>query len=543
MERYSIGDFIKIGLRRFFWVFIPFAILLTIGLVGLGQIPARYHSKALLIVSDQQVSEDLVQSAIQAIAQDRLEAIKAQVRSRDNVVALAQQYQLFDPSSKKPFSQQVAEVRNDIRISIDRIDRRRRRNDPSTITFEIGFVHEDPQVAFRVANQLMTQFLAENAETRQETAEQTAEFFRDESRDIRREIAGIRSQINDIREENPGSTPDVADFNRSIITRVATEIERVEERIVTTRQSLNMLRMQQPLIIDANERNDAERVALRERRRELSVLRGQYTDNYPAVQRLTDEVLELESRLEPEAFRARAAELLDDLNRRIADRDGLSSRQVSDLRTRRDTIQSQLDDVISTGGPQSLARLQFETNESALTQRLANDEARLEELRAERTEAEQRLAEMPAIAARIATLQADEERLSTRLDGVEARLATAEQTESLEDQQKAERVDTLESPAVPDVPTSPDKNSIAVMLTGAAGGIAAVLGFGPVLLFPRVDTGRQLGQALPGVTVVEVPEIIDEEEQKFRRTVLVSLIIVSLILAALAGVTASLVLL
>lgn len=531
MERYSIGDLIKIGLRRIFWVFIPFTILLTIGLVGLDQVPARYHSKAMLIVADQQVSQDLVPSAIQAIAQDRLEAIKAEVRSRDNVVALAQQFQLFDPTSKQPFSEQVANIRADIRISIQRINtNRRRRKEASTITFEIGFVHENPQTAFRVANQLMTQFLAANAETRQETAESTAEFFRDESRDVRREIAGIRTQMNDIRRENPGLTPDVADFNRGIITRATAEIKRLEERIVTSQQSLNMLRMQQPLIIDANERNDSERVTLRERRRELTSLKSQYTESYPLVVQLTQEVLELERRVEPEAFEARAADLLDSLNRQIADREGLSRREVAELRERRDELQAQLDEVRTESNPQSLARLQFESREAAILQRIRNDEARTEELRAERAEAEDRLAGMPLVAAQLSALQADEVRLSKRLDGIEQRLATAEQTESLEEQQKAERVETLESPVVPDVPTSPDKASLAVMLAGAAGGAAAVLAFGPVLLFPRVDTGRQLGQSLPGVTVVEVPEIVDEEEQKFRRTVFVGLALVSVVL-------------
>jgi uncharacterized protein involved in exopolysaccharide biosynthesis len=88
---------------------------------------------------------------------------------------------------------------------------------------------------------------------------------------------------------------------------------------------------------------------------------------------------------------------------------------------------------------------------------------------------------------------------------------------------------------VPDVPTSPDKPKLAILILGAAGGVGAVLGFGPVFLFPRIETRRQLSQILPGVPVVEVPEIVDEEEQKFRRTVFMVLVGVSALLTAAAA--------
>ncbi|NNU15593.1 hypothetical protein HK107_04575 [Parvularcula sp. ZS-1/3] len=531
MERYSINDLIRIGLRRFFWVFIPFTIMLAVGLVALNEVPARYQSKATLIVADQQVSETLVQSAIQALAQDRLETIKQQVRARDNVIALAQQFDLFDRQSKQPFSAQVADVRNDIRISIEKVSTRRR-NQPTTITFEIGFVHENPRTAFRVANQLVTDFLDQNVESRIEAAEGTAVFFRDEARDLRRQLADVRQEIAAVREENPGLTPDAADLTLSLVQRLTQEIDRAEERIEASNAELSLVRMQQPLIIDANERGDLERVTLREKRRQLSALRSQYTDSYPEVIRVQAEVLDLEARLDPDAYVARANEILADLNGRIANREGLSTRELQEMRERRDRVTQQLAEVRRTGGDQSLARLQFETNEATILQRLRVYTERLESLRTELDEVEGRLVQMPAVAAQIGALKSDESRIIRALDESVDKLAEAERSENLEEQQKAERVEILESPVMPDVPTSPNKPQAAVMIAGVAGGIAGALGLLPIFLFPRIDSGRQLGQSLPGVTVVEVPEIIDEEEQKFRRMVLIALVALSILLTA-----------
>ncbi|MCQ8184005.1 GumC family protein [Parvularcula maris] len=535
MERYDIGDFIRIGLRRFFWMLIPFLVALTIGLVVLGTIPERYHSRALLIVTDQQVSQDLVPSAVQAIAQDRLETIKAEIRARDNVVELARKFDLFDRDSKKPFSAQVVDVRDDIRISIEKIDNRRRRSDePSTITFEIGFVHENPQTAFRVANQVVTDFLAENVEARIEAAEGTAEFFRTEARDQQRRLDDIRREIADVRNENAGLTPESLSYNQSVYERLRDEMQRLEERVESSNQSLALMRVQQPLIIDANERSDLERVTLNEKRRQLLSLKSQFTETYPGVIALTGEVLELEARLDPRAFERRSQSLISGLNTRLRS-DDLSDSQRAELEERRQDLRAQLADARAQGGQSSLARLQFETNEQQLMQRIESDEARLEELRTELDEAEDRIARMPRVAARLDVLETEEERILRLLERTQGKLATAEQSESLEAQQKAERVEILESAVLPDTPTAPDKPAVAIMLAGASGGLAAAIGLLPVLLMPKVDSGRQMGLSLPGVTVVEVPEIVDEEEQKFRRTVMIALVLVSVLLAALCG--------
>jgi uncharacterized protein involved in exopolysaccharide biosynthesis len=539
MDRYSIPELIRLALRRFFWVFIPFIVLFTIGLVVLSQVPERFHSRALLIVINQQVSENLVPSAVQAAAQDRLQTIKAELRARDNVIDLARQFNLLDPTSERPFSQQVEDVRDDIRISIEKVDTRRfRRDEPPTVTFEIGFVHENPRIAYRVANELVTDFMSENVEARIEAVEGTAEFLRSEARNQERRLNEVRRQIADYRNANIGMTPDSLNYNQSLYSRLLGEIERLEQRIESNGQSLSLMRMQQPLIIDANERSDLERVTLNEKRRQLSTLRGQFTDTYPEVVALTGEVLELESRLDPPAFERRAKELLDNLNARIADREGLSRRELSELRERRDKLTDEIAEVRQSGGETSMARLQFQTSEQSLIQQIDRDQGRIDGLRGELAEIEATIAKMPAVAARLDVLETEEKRLLRLFEQTQSKLFTAEQSESLEEQQKAEKVQILEAPIQPDTPTAPNKPMVALAIASAAGGLSAALAFLPILLAPKVDTGRQLGLTLPGVTVVEVPEIVDTEEQKFRRTVFIVLTTTSILLTAVCAFVA-----
>ena len=530
MERYDLSDLMKLGLRRFFWFFIPFTVILIIAMVILGLVPSRYHSKALLIVESQQISEDLVPSAIRAYAEDRLETIKASLRSRENILELSDRFGLIDSSSDVPFSERVERVRDDIRISINRVnDRRARRDGAGTITFEIGFVHENPQTAFRVANQLVTDFLSQNVEARIEAAEDTAAFMREEERDLRRLIADLQSQIADVRRQNPGASPESLAFNQDAVRRLEQQIEGTEQRIDESTQSLELLRMQQPLIVEASERNDLDRTELREKRREYTALSRRYTDYHPDMLVLQDEILALEERLEPEAFVDRAGRLIEDIGERLAEAD-LDDRETEELRARRADLEQRIVTAEQVGAERSLPELEFEAREAAILNRLSGLNERLAQLREDLAEAEARLEQTPAIAAQLSTLIAEEERLQRQLSQTQAQRAQAERTESLEEQQKAARVLILAPPVPPDVPTSPDKPRAAVLLAGLAGGLAGALGFAPVVLAPRIDTKRQLSQVLPGVAVIEVPEIVDAEEQKFRRNVMIGLVIASVFL-------------
>ena len=545
MERYSIIDLITLALRRVFWVFIPFTILLIIGLLVLDAIPQRFHSKAVLILEDQQISQELVPSAIRALAEDRLATIQAKLKARENVVELSDKFNLIDRDSELPFSKKVAAIQDDITISINRVnDRRPRRGETGTIAFEIGFIHENPDTAFRVANNLVTDFIDANVSSRRETAEGTASFLRAEEQDLRRQIVNIQNQIADVRNSNPGISPDDLSLNRGIVDRLDEDIQRTEERLQSTEQELSLLRLQQPLLVDGNGTEDLEAQELREKRRNLASLKRQYTDTYPDVVALTDEVLELEARVDPQSFKRRADPVVASVSATLADpNNGLNEREIASLEDRLATIEELRSISRSPTSGKSLARVSYEANEQVLMQRIASLEERLGEARDQLAEAEDLLDRTPAVAAQVQGLEAEEERLQNLLSRTQEKRSIAERSESLETQQKSERVVVLEAPIRPDVPTSPDKPKLMVMLVGVAGGISAVLGLGPMFLFPTVETGRQLAHAVPHAPAIEIPEVADDDTIAFRRNVFIILAAISAILGAGALVVAAKVLL
>ncbi|MEM6586490.1 MAG: hypothetical protein AAF692_12120, partial [Pseudomonadota bacterium] len=374
-------------------------------------------------------------------------------------------------------------------------------------------------------------------ESRIEAAEGTASFLRDEEQALRRQINEVQRDIAAIRTANPGVDTINTGVNQSIVQRLTTEIQRTEERIQASEQELSLLHMQQPLLIDAGEEKDSTRIELREKRRTLASLKRRYTDTYPDVIALTDEVLSLEAELEPEAFRRRARDVEVSINEQLA-ATNLDEQEIGELRNRLEAIAELRNTASPTGTTTSLARISFEANEQILSQRLNGLNKRLGDARQELMEAEDRLDRLPAVSAQVATLKAEETRLQNLLSRTQEKRAIAERSENLESQQKAERVLILEAPIRPDVPTSPDKPKLAMLIVGAAGGLSAALAFAPIFLFPKVETGRQMNHVIPHAVVIEVPEIADDDERTFRRNVTIGLVAITAILGVIALVLA-----
>ncbi|MEM9989298.1 MAG: hypothetical protein AAF723_07235 [Pseudomonadota bacterium] len=106
--------------RRFFWCLIPFLILMIIGLFVIKSLPAVYQSTARLIVEDQQISNQFVQSAVTSDAYQRIEAVIARTTARDSLLLLADELNLFREPGQT-ITQRYRKIDRAVRISVSRI--------------------------------------------------------------------------------------------------------------------------------------------------------------------------------------------------------------------------------------------------------------------------------------------------------------------------------------------------------------------------------------------------------------------------------------
>src|SRR5947209_4967874 len=81
--------------RRWALFLIPFVLIAGIGGAAALLWPATYLSEGKILVQSQQIPTDLVRPTVTNAAQERIQVIEQRTMTRDNLIAIADKFQLF----------------------------------------------------------------------------------------------------------------------------------------------------------------------------------------------------------------------------------------------------------------------------------------------------------------------------------------------------------------------------------------------------------------------------------------------------------------
>ncbi|MEM9421342.1 MAG: Wzz/FepE/Etk N-terminal domain-containing protein [Pseudomonadota bacterium] len=501
--QFAPQDLIGIVKRRFFWAMVPFLVFASLGLFIISLMPPVYKSTARLIVEDQQVKNSWVQSAVASDALQRVEAVSARVRARDNLLILANELDLYRNEGLNAPARATKMQRN-VEIMAERTRMRRGNNNSSAITISIGFHSSDPAQAQKVANRLLTTFVNRSIELRTEIADDTTTFLREEEEKVRRNLDRVIEGISAIKQENPRALPENRSLYERSLERAISSQSRVDGQLEQTYQEIRLLEMQAPLLLQSSTSLSTEEQELRQKRRTLEALEREYTDTYPDVVAMREEVLALEVDVDPASFRRRATKEVSSLTSQREDA-APGSRTYERLTARIDNLNEKLANLPRQTRTTSLSEVQYNAQMSALRGRIDGLNRQRDETIEQILDLETRLAAIPAVEGQLYRLEQEQLQLEQELSGIRRNRGDAERSESLEEQAKAERFSVLEQPILPDQPISPDKPKLAILAFAVAGGLAAVIALLPEVLFARVRAKHHLAEMLPNTRIVEVP--------------------------------------
>src|SRR3984957_11670789 len=81
--------------RRWPHFLVPFVLVLSAGGTGLYFWPVTYLSEGKILVQSQLIPTELVRPTVTSAAQERIQVIQQRTMTRDNLVAIADKFQLF----------------------------------------------------------------------------------------------------------------------------------------------------------------------------------------------------------------------------------------------------------------------------------------------------------------------------------------------------------------------------------------------------------------------------------------------------------------
>jgi len=493
----SLNDYIAILKRRALLIGVSFTAIFAVSLMVALAIPPIYESTGTILVESQQISSDLVSANNSTFADERIEVIRQRVMTREHLMRIIDKYKLFAGEAKAlTVSGKIDEMRSAINVEL--VSAAVKGRGQVTIAFRLSFEHKQPEIANQVANELVTLFLDENIKQRTERANETTEFLTQEANKLRVELETLENKLADFKQANSNALPEHQELRMNMLSRAELELKEVDRDYKTAHEELRFLDLELSAAAAGVASKPGASGTSAELPQDLGSLKVEYA-----------RLLSLYKEAHPDV---RAAK------RKIAALEAAGG---------------------GAGGvvPESLdvARVQA---------RIAATQARIESLSGQRRallakmEAyEGQILETPQIERGLITLMRDHDNARKKYEEIRTKEMSAKISESLEQENKAERFVLLEPPLMPEKPVRPNRKKVV-----ALGFFLALAGSGALVMLLEMMNQRVRGvDALASVlgrrVLVSIPYISTQAEVSRRRRWLKVLIV-----SALLSITSLLVL-
>lgn len=484
-------DRLRAAWSRRKWLAITlFALPLTAGATLALSLPNVYRSTATVLIERQQVPEEYVRSTVTSELEARLTGMRQDVLSRSKLEPLIQRFDLYTDlrqgESQGPRMEAAIErMRRDVKLEL----REGATGGPrrQTIAFAISYGGRNPETVALATNTLASSYVEENLRVRERQASGTTEFVRAQLDQAKARLDEQERKVSEHRGRFMGELPQQAQANLTRLEAMNSQLRMNNDnqvRLVERRESL------QGQLAQARAESGVEpdEARLQRLRGELTNLRMKYTDLWPDIIRLKDEIASLEKQL---------------------------------------ALPKPKKPVEETPPTPQVLRLQ-EALKTAETE-LALTKAEEKRLRGEIGTFQLRLDNMPKREQEFADVTRDYESTKEAYLNLLKRYGEAQIAETMEQRQKGEQFRLVE-PAVPSyAPTAPNRpRLLAVVLA-----LSVALGVGAAVLAELFDTSFHGVDDLRGFStlpvLVAIPRIMTELDvrrgrQRFRLAMMAVLI-------------------
>lgn len=280
--------------RRRWWVVLTLLSGLAAAVAVAYALPDVYRSSATILIERQQIPDELVRSTVTSELGVRLQTISQEILSRSRLEGLVEQFGLYpDMRGRQPVERIVERMRGDVEVEM-RGDRRR--SGGSTVAFSVGYRGSDPQKVATVANAIASFYIEENLKARERQATGTADFLRVQMEQLKAKLEEQEAQVSAFKEEHLGELPQQLDANLKTLEQLNGQLRLNSDNQVQANARRAAVEEQLGQALGAvGGGPDAYAARLGALRRQLAELRTRFTDQYPDVIRVKDEIARLEA--------------------------------------------------------------------------------------------------------------------------------------------------------------------------------------------------------------------------------------------------------
>ncbi|PLW67051.1 GumC family protein [Pseudohalioglobus lutimaris] len=542
----SLGDFLRAFRRRKIWFLLPAVLIFSIAVIFALVLPARFESQGVISIEEQAVSQDLVRSTVTSYAAQQVQVISQRVLAWENVEGLIKEYRLYkhkDGSDADVTPLEVREFRDNVAVelvSADVVDPRSGRPTQATIAFTVAFTDEDPVQARDVATELVELFLQEDQQDRSEQAASTEQFLSSEANRLKDELVELEKRISRFKEENEGSMPGRDSFNLTTLQSAQKEFSDLDNRIqalskrrIEIAGKMSQINPTAPTMLASGDLVMSATDRLKALQTEYRKKEAVYLENHPDLIRLKREIagLQAETGLGSD---------VNDLQRQLQEQEqvvaGLESRYRDDhheliharrvLEQIRESARKAEKESWGTATPvaDNPAYVLLQTQLETINSDLLSMRNRQKELEQKINLYEELLKRAPEVEREYQSMLRDHKTANAEFADIRAKRRDALLAKSLEQEQKGERFELIQSPLLPSSPVSPHRPAIVFLGFILGVGIGAGLSILREITDSTVHGLNQLAELIGEAPLVAIPYISNDIEKSQQRQKAVVLI-------------------
>ncbi len=487
----NISDYLQIIKRRKKTILIPILVLWLLSIIVTLSLQPIYRSEAKILIEQQSIPLDMIKSTVVSYADQRIIQIQSKLMTISNISKIINKFNLYHRQKNKlTISELTSQFIEQTEINIgNQSVISKGRKSIATLSFKLAFEHKDPRIAQKVTYELANFFLEENKKTRTAKAKDITTFLDEEAKKFSIKIKKIELKIAEYKEKHSQSLPELLVINLATISRLETTIMQLdsdEKTFIEKNSILNSELLQtNPIILTIDGSTPDSLEALKGK---YSILLSKYSKSHPdakALKRLIDNFKEEnnDKKLDSNINNPIYIQLRNQINLNITSLKNITEQKLKLNKRLEET------EINVTKTPQ------VERDYSDLVRNLENNKNKYNDL----------------------TSKALEAQLS----------------QTLEEEQKAEKFTLLEPPIVPVTPEKPNK--IKILLGGFIFSIIA--GLGGAILIEIMDGSIRSYKDIAQLTGVDllviIPYIknqydldIDKKNKKILFIIIVSFVLI-----------------
>lgn len=480
----SLKDYLATLRRRAVPAAIVFVLVFAVAALVAVLLPPTYQATGTILVESPQIPDDLIRSTVTSFADERILVIKQRVMTQSNLRNIIDKYNLFAKQRESAPASEVMDMMRS-RIGVELISADVVGNRKTTIAFKVSYDDAQADVAYKVANEMLTLFLDENVKSRTARATETTEFMTQEADKLRKNLDAVEEQIALYKQKNGGALPEHLELHMGMLTRLESEMKEVERAHKDAQAEARMLDIELTAVTAGKDSSvSPANPATASPAQQLAFLKTEYTKqatiystNHPSLRALQRKIDALKKAL-GEPASAEPAESADPKDTELA-----------------------------------VAKTKARINATEV--RMASLAQQLKSLRAQHAQYENKILQTPQVERGMTSLLRDYENAKSKFEEVRSKQMSAQISESLEEGKKAERFALLEPPMLPDKPIKPDRKKMLAMgfflALASSGGmvmalesanqrvrgaqaLAALSGRSPLVAIPRIRTQAELAR-------------------------------------------------